>query len=410
MQRDQFMELFDTAVAADATTTERAVVVSAIAAVTRAAAWCDSQQIAYAQALAKMGAVAESVIAETSRSNSRDAERIVERARTVAVAPRFADALASGKVAAGHLDQLSNSLRRLNAAQQATLLADAPRLVAIAANSTPDEFARTLRAEERRLATDDGMTRLERQRAAVRLRTRTDLETGMSIFTLTVDPVTGVMLHNKIAAATEALFHDKTPDGCPSDPMEKQSFLRAHALLNLIDGKGIRLGRPEVVVVVDTTTPEPATGAPTVDWGLPVEIPHQVLIDLFERADVHNVVVRNGAVLYAPGQLNLGRTTRLANRAQRRALRALYSTCAIPGCNARFDLCKIHHVHWWRHGGRTDLRNLLPICVKHHTLVHSGGWQLHLPDDRTLTDADSEAFRTGFERHLKSCSYDLRVS
>jgi hypothetical protein len=57
----------------------------------------------------------------------------------------------------------------------------------------------------------------------------------------------------------------------------------------------------------------------------------------------------------------------------------------IPGCAARFELCKIHHVHWWRHGGRTDLCNLLPICVKHHTLVHKHGWQLQLAADRTLT-------------------------
>ncbi len=120
-------------------------------------------------------------------------------------------------------------------------------------------------------------------------------------------------------------------------------------------------------------------------WGLPVEIPHRVLIELFDRADVHTVVVRNGAIVHAPGQLNFGRTTRLANSAQRRALRALYPTCGIPGCTARFDLCKIHHVHWWRHLGRTDLNNLLPICVKHHTLVHHGGWTIHLADDRTLT-------------------------
>ena len=212
----------------------------------------------------------------------------------------------------------------------------------------------------------------------------------MNIFTLTVDPVTGLMLHNKINAATEALFHTNTPDGCPDDPIEKQSFLAAHALLDLIEGKGVRMGRPEVIVVVDTTAPDPATGEPTIDWGLPVEIPHRVLIDLFDTADVHTadvhtVVVRNGVVLHAPGELHLGRSTRLANRAQRRALRALYSTCAIPGCAARYDLCKIHHVHWWRHGGLTDLHNLLPICVKHHNAVHTGGWQLHLADDRTLT-------------------------
>ncbi|MEK7731642.1 MAG: hypothetical protein AAB363_07275, partial [Planctomycetota bacterium] len=31
-------------------------------------------------------------------------------------------------------------------------------------------------------------------------------------------------------------------------------------------------------------------------------------------------------------------------------------------------------------------------------------------DSRPLTDADSDAFRTGFERHLKSCGYHLRAS
>jgi hypothetical protein len=254
---------------------------------------------------------------------------------------------------------LGNSLRRLDNDQQASLLGDAPRLLAIAANSTPDEFARTLRAEERRLAADDGMSRLQRQRAAVRLHRRTDMQSGMHIFTLTVDPVTGLMLHNKINAATEALFHDKTPDGCPTDPPEKQAFLRAHALLRIIEGKGIRLGKPEIVIVVDTTAADPVSGEPTVDWGLPAEIPHQVLLDLFDIADVHTIVVRNGVILHAPGELNLGRTTRLANRAQRRALRALYATCAIPGCAARFELCKIHHVHWWRHHGHTDLANLI---------------------------------------------------
>ena len=94
MQRDRFLELFDTAVAADATSTDRAAVVAAIAAVTRVSAWCDSQQIAYAQALDKMGAASEQVMATASRSDPRDAERVVKRADTATKAPVFGDALA----------------------------------------------------------------------------------------------------------------------------------------------------------------------------------------------------------------------------------------------------------------------------------------------------------------------------
>ncbi|CAN5549197.1 hypothetical protein BH10ACT2_BH10ACT2_13270 [soil metagenome] len=384
MQRDQVHQLVD--VACDrAATTDQSAIAAALAAVTCIAAWCEAQKIGHAQMLEGLGVPAEDVLAEASRCNPRDAQRVVERSRTIQVAPVFGEALNDGRIAVGHLDHLAISLRRLAAGPRAALLADTPRLVLLAAASTPDEFARTLRTEERRLATDDGMARLERQRAAVRLRARTDRESGMHIFTLTVDPVTGLMLHNKVTAATEALFHSATPDGCPTDPLEKQSFLRGHALLKIIEGMGIRLGRPEVVVVVDTTTPDPATGAPTVDWGFPVEIPQRVLADLFGRADVHAVIVRNGVVLHAPGELELGRTTRLANRAQRRALRALYSTCALPGCATRFDLCKIHHVHWWRRGGRTDLANLLPVCSRHHHCIHDGGWEVQIAADRTLT-------------------------
>jgi hypothetical protein len=166
--------------------------------------------------------------------------------------------------------------------------------------------------------------------------------------------------------------------------LEKQSFLRAHALLALLDGTGARLGRPEIVVVVDHTHPRP-DGRPVIDWGIPVQLPDRVLADLAHTAKVCTVVVRNGVIIDAPGELNLGRTTRVANRAQRRALGALYATCAIPGCDVRYSRTKLHHVIWWHHDGRTDLCNLLPLCERHHHDVHNNGWMLTLTPDRTLT-------------------------
>jgi hypothetical protein len=100
---------------------------------------------------------------------------------------------------------------------------------------------------------------------------------------------------------------------------------------------------------------------------------------------VHAVIVRNGVILHAAGELDLGRSTRLASAAQRRALRALYATCAIPGCDVRYSRCKLHHIIWWRHGGRTDLANLLPVCSHHHTKVHDAGWNLQSGPNRELT-------------------------
>lgn len=110
-----------------------------------------------------------------------------------------------------------------------------------------------------------------------------------------------------------------------------------------------------------------------------------MLAELARDADVIGVVVRNGVVLHAPGKLDLGRSTRLANRAQRRALQALYSTCSIPGCSTSYDRCKLHHVTWWRNGGRTDLCNLLPVCAVHHSKIHNSDWIVQLGPNRELT-------------------------
>jgi hypothetical protein len=134
-----------------------------------------------------------------------------------------------------------------------------------------------------------------------------------------------------------------------------------------------------------------------VEWSIPVEIPARVLADLAGTADISTVVVRNGVVLYAPGELNLDRSSRLANRAQRRALRGLYSTCGIPGCTVGFDRCELHHVIWWINGGLTNLDNLIPICTKHHTKIHHDDWTIELGPNRelTLTLPDGRIMTTG---------------
>ncbi len=159
-----------------------------------------------------------------------------------------------------------------------------------------------------------------------------------------------------------------------------------HNLTNSGSGTG---SGASMLVVVDATGAATGSndGRPIVDWGIPVEIPDRVLYDLYGQPDttVDVVIVRNGIVLHAPGQLDLGRSTRLANRAQRRALRALYTTCAIPGCGTHFNRCVIHHVTWWEHGGFTDLANLIPLCVLHHHKIHDQNWQITLTADRTLT-------------------------
>ncbi|MGZ4723670.1 MAG: DUF222 domain-containing protein [Ilumatobacteraceae bacterium] len=383
MELAEVHELVGRVASVDAGCSDRVVLEAAVGELRRLKSWVDGREASIARLLAGVSSFPEKSFADASRSSLRQAEQVLHRAETTDQAPEFGVSLDAGRVSGAHVDVLGRALRQAEPAVRAKLLGESRRLALIAEQSTPDEFARTMRTETRRLEDDgDGEARLERQRRAVRLNSWIDRDTGMGRWSASWDPETMVRLENRLDAQVRAMFHDSHPPGCPIDLLEKQSFLRAHALLALLDGGGARLGRPEIVVVIDTTT---ASNEPVIDWGLPVELPRRVLDELAERATVHTVVVRNGTIIQAPGELNLGRTTRIANRAQRRALGAVYATCAIPGCCVRYSRTKLHHVIWWRHLGLTNLDNLLPLCEQHHQNIHHDGWLLTLTPHRTLT-------------------------
>jgi hypothetical protein len=372
--------------------------------------WLDSSEAWMAAQLAEVSVFPEQAVAEPTRSSQRDVKRLLDRHATATLMPELAEAFDDGLVRGEHLDVVGRAVRPLTPAQRQRLAARANRLAEVAATSSPEEFAVVVRGEVSRIEADDGRSRLERQRRASRLRSWLERDTGMWRLSGSFDPETGVILDGRLRAMLANLFADTQPPDCPTDPSEKQDYLRALALVALTEGKGGVVTRPEIVVVVDTTTTTATTtdtgtatatraataddgvdgadtragGGPIVDWGLPVELPVDVLLRWYPTADTHAVVLCNGAVVHAPGRLDLGRTTRIANRAQRRALRAQYPTCALPGCRVRFEHCKIHHIHWWRHGGPTDLANLLPVCVQHHTNIHDHGWHITLAADRQL--------------------------
>ncbi|MFI0527188.1 MAG: HNH endonuclease signature motif containing protein [Ilumatobacteraceae bacterium] len=412
--------------AAGAGSASRAELQGGLRSVAAVRSWLAAAEAQLAAALAGCASFPEQAIAEAGRGSQGEAGRVLERSGTLGATPALAGALNDGSVTPGHVDAVTKAAKGLEGQQRAELMRRADGLVGLAAAASVGDFRKRLEHEARSIQRDDGMAKFERQKAAVRLRRWTDAD-GMWCLQGRFDPLTGVKLNARLVAEIEALFAESVPAGCPTDPVAKQEFLAAWALARIIEDGGVapRAGRPEFIVVIDTSDdPGPAAsgdpdgsgrsdgstgsggsgrpgqgepdlvgsepggsgpGGPTVDWGLPVEVPHRVLVELFGEADVHTVIVRHGVVLYAPGELNLGRTTRLANRAQRRALRALYRGCAVPGCEACFDRCKIHHVRWWRHGGRTDLDNLLPLCALHHCKVHSAGWVVMLGPDRQLT-------------------------
>jgi hypothetical protein len=149
----------------------------------------------------------------------------------------------------------------------------------------------------------------------------------------------------------------------------------------LVDGIGAKSRCVDMSILIDAATlVDGIHDATVIDCSLPIELPVETIRRMACAADVTPIIVGADGV-----RLHLGDTTRLATPEQRRALRAMYRTCAVPGCCVAWDQVVIHHVKYYRNRGPTDIDNLLPLCVKHHHCVHEGGWQLILTADRTLT-------------------------
>ncbi len=369
---------------------------AALVSVRQIQAWCDAQHAGLVAQLRGIDSFPEKRIADASKQSLGHAAKSTERSATLEATPRLTEALTNGAITADHVDAVTRASKRLDGDQRHELVTRADQLADVAKAASVEAFARRLDLEAKRLRDDDGTDRLERQQRNARARSWIDLD-GMWNLSAKFDPVTGVRIAARIDTMIQTLFAEAVPPHCPDDPIEKQRYLSAQAVAQLLlgDTDHARPGRPEYVAVIDADAPD--HGGPVVEFAIPVEIPARILADLAGNADIHAVVVRNGVVLHAPGQLNLGRTTRLANRAQRRALRGLYDSCTIPGCTVAYDRCKLHHVIWWSNGGHTDLDNLLPVCSHHHTKIHHDGWIVELGPNRelSLTLPDGSIHTTG---------------
>ncbi|MEY3341903.1 MAG: hypothetical protein RLZZ269_1814 [Actinomycetota bacterium] len=317
----------------------------------------------------------------------REAREAVARSRTVAIAPAIGAALSAGITTAAHVDVLSRGLKNAGPDRDA-FISHLPDLTLAATTLSAVEFSDTIKKVLDASRTDDGLSRLERQRRCTHLRTWIDSD-GMFHLRGQFDPVSGTAVSAVIERTKERLFHSGDAkhhvDVAPG--IEPNDHLRALALVAALDTTsttetGSGFSRAEVVVHVDlaslTHGRHPATTSRTVDG---VDIPVETIRRLACEAEIIPVVLGGHGV-----PLDVGRSKRLATIHQRRAFEAMYTTCAIPDCDVPYHRCQIHHIDYWENGGRTDLDNQVPLCSRHHHAVHEGGWTLSLePSTRDVT-------------------------
>jgi hypothetical protein len=140
-------------------------------------------------------------------------------------------------------------------------------------------------------------------------------------------------------------------------------------------GAPVAPARPSVTVHIDAD----ADGALRARFASGAPLPLSTAAKLVCDAAVAKVVTKDGLV-----PLQLGRTVRDPSPGQRKALGALWSTCAFAGCDRPFAWCDLHHVDWWERGGSTDVDRLVPLCDHHHTQHHKGVFEVRRRPDGTF--------------------------
>jgi hypothetical protein len=83
--------------------------------------------------------------------------------------------------------------------------------------------------------------------------------------------------------------------------------------------------------------------------------------------------------------LDIGRKTRIVPAPMALLLAIRDKGCRYPGCHRPGSWCQAHHVQHWRHGGATNLANLVLLCGRHHHMIHQTGWHLELDATAVLT-------------------------
>jgi hypothetical protein len=347
----------------------------------------------------------EAINARSTGRSAGNAGRAVRRADEAAKAPELKACMNEGRLSGEHLDAFTAAVRSLESRLQPALRALETELVAraISQRATVEQFRGWLQREIRLIEADDGKRRLERQKRDNRCRVWVDPNTGMVRTNLTLDPELGATYQHLLNEQLHARLNQPRPAECPTDPLDAMDWHRAHAFIDLITGAAGAIGKPEVIVVIDQQTFEHGRHAQSkVDCGPGIDLPIDSIRTIAGRARFVPVVVDRDGVVIAQGDpvptydqivqsltrpvaLDHGRSRRHASIRQRRALRAMYRHCAIPGCARHVSITEAHHIHWWEHGGRTDLSNLLPLCRHHHDRLHAERWRLTMGADRSIS-------------------------
>jgi hypothetical protein len=159
--------------------------------------------------------------------------------------------------------------------------------------------------------------------------------------------------------------------------------IRADVFLDLLTGRsqalhGTTSGGPvgHVDIVADIET---LTGASDAPAHIPGYGP--VIAEIARKTVAHQTDCRWEYTVTDQGRpIATGTIRRRPTESMKRRIRSQCPTCVWPGCRMPARQSDLDHRHRWARGGRTTLRNLAPLCDRHHGLLDKGWHYQPAPD------------------------------
>ncbi|MBK6762084.1 MAG: DUF222 domain-containing protein [Micrococcales bacterium] len=295
------------------------------------------------------------LVAAATGSTVQAGSAVVATGRELRGFPELSEAFDAGRVSAQHVSVVLQTTQGLK--QRGQVVAAA---VVLAAATDPRETRHVLQVVADAQGGEHGQLSHAEQRArrGVRLSARAS---GMWRLSGLLDDVEGARLAEVLGQFSAA--RDAGVDAGESLPQRRADALGAVAAAAAANRTP--LGTSGLSVLIDVADLPAAERAVLAD-GAPITADtFDVLTCTMVCAVIFGTKTPGGFV-----PLMLGRTRRRASSAQWAALIARDRGCVRCGRSPRF--CEAHHILHWRHGGLTDVSNLVLLCSRCHHDLHHG--------------------------------------
>ncbi len=280
---------------------------------------------------------------------------------------KSADALVAGEIGFAHLSVMASTLRSVPRLPDDTEFPEG-ELLQQAKSSTPGRFWHYC-VRVRHALNAAAVAAEQRIDAEERWFRITPLENGCSLVSGQLDSIGAASLRTVLEPLAQRM--GQADDRCLERRQADALVEMASLLLDSGRLPHRATQRPHLQVTTTLETLRGLSGSPAAD----MEFSQPVSTKTVQRIACDSSIAR---VVFGPGSVvvEAGRARRVVSGGMRRALNTRDQHCQWPGCERPATATAAHHLVHWVAGGATDLSNLVLLCLRHHWMVHEGGWQL----------------------------------